>query len=778
MDMMRVFFTIVVWTLFSGFNAYAQSLTVVEGVETRRAAIEAIASEIEINPNVDYLSLREELRAIRAEANIASRPLRNMRDDLQADLDRLGPPPSEGAGEAEDIQRTRTSLSTEFRDVDDAIRQADLNITRATRLLEDIANRRRDAFYSNIFARGPSPLSPVILKPAVQSFVDGKAKFDQMAKEKAGRSRLAFILLGLAAIVALVLFFPVRRWTDAQIIKRIQAGGAAQSTRTAVAASRTLARLAPGFIGGFIVYETALAQGLLGENTKALALAGLCGLIGIFVVDGVATSVFAPKARDWRLIPIRSRAAMTIRVLLWSAAVLFAVDAFLNAGAEFFAASAELTRLQGGLVAILGAVLLFLMTRESVWVLQEDHTEFAIESRQNWKILRHAGQVIAIAAIIAALVGYTALARYVVTRIFFLGAIVGLAWFTRSLIQTLIGYYRGRAVKRAQADEVVEESEERLVFFWVGIIADILLTAFTAPIALMIMGFEWVEVRDWMRDAFFGFQIGPITISIAQIISAIVLFVVILLGTRFIQRGLDKRVFAHAKMDEGVRNSFRTLIGYCGLVIAAIAAVAILGLKLANVAIIAGALSVGIGFGLQSIVNNFVSGLILLFERPIKVGDWIVVASGEGFVKRISVRSTEIETFDKASIIVPNSELISSAVTNWTHKDKYSRVLIAVGVAYKEDPDRVIEILYQVMRDNRRVVSKPEPFVYFQGFGDSSLDFEMRVFIRSPDDRIIVQNELRIATFKAFREADIEIPFPQRDLHIRSTVEEKGFHKK
>lgn len=224
-------------------------------------------------------------------------------------------------------------------------------------------------------------------------------------------------------------------------------------------------------------------------------------------------------------------------------------------------------------------------------------------------------------------------------------------------------------------------------------------------------------------------------------------------------------------MDAGVQNSLVTLFGYVGLVFAAAMALSIAGVDLSNLALIAGALSVGIGFGLQSVVNNFVSGLILLFERPIKVGDWIITPSGEGIVKKISVRSTEIETFDRSSIIVPNSELVAQTVTNWTHKNNMGRVRIPVGVAYGADPERVRDILMKCADENPLVVRYPEPFVSWEGFGASSLDFELRCFLSDIGRGLQVRTELRYAIFKAFKENGIEIPFPQQDIHVRSWPE-------
>ena len=181
--------------------------------------------------------------------------------------------------------------------------------------------------------------------------------------------------------------------------------------------------------------------------------------------------------------------------------------------------------------------------------------------------------------------------------------------------------------------------------------------------------------------------------------------------------------------------------------------------------------------GLQSIVNNFVSGLILLFERPIKVGDWIVTASGEGTVRKISVRSTEIETFDRSSIIVPNSELISSTVTNWTHKNKLGRITVPLGVAYGSDPEKVKEILLKCANDHPMIVSYPEPFVTWMDFGESSLDFQVRAFLGDISQGLTVRTQLRFAIFQALKEAGVEIPFPQRDVHVKSLPEETRISK-
>jgi small-conductance mechanosensitive channel len=199
------------------------------------------------------------------------------------------------------------------------------------------------------------------------------------------------------------------------------------------------------------------------------------------------------------------------------------------------------------------------------------------------------------------------------------------------------------------------------------------------------------------------------------------------------------------------------------------------GISFAGLAIVAGALSVGIGFGLQNIVSNFVSGLILLFERPIKSGDFVTVGGVEGTVKSISIRATEIETLDRQNILVPNSELVSQQVTNWVLHDPIGRLILDIGVAYGSDVEKVRTILEEVATGSEYVITDgvmaPKPKALFMSFGDSSLNFELRVWIRQIRRRFDATSDLHFAVDKAFRENGVEIPFPQRDLHVRSWAE-------
>jgi len=267
-----------------------------------------------------------------------------------------------------------------------------------------------------------------------------------------------------------------------------------------------------------------------------------------------------------------------------------------------------------------------------------------------------------------------------------------------------------------------------------------------------------------------GFTVGSLTIVPAKIGLALITIVLTLLLGGWVRNRLETRWLKMTLMDRGAREAVVTITGYVFMALAFIAGLSVAGFEFQNLAIIAGALSVGIGFGLQNIVNNFVSGLIILFERPIKTGDWIVVGGTEGYVKRIRIRSTQIQTFDRADVIVPNSELISNQVTNWMLDNESGRLRLPVGVAYGSDTDKVREILERVALDHPDIISNglmPKPRILFREFGDSSLNFELLAFIHNIDERLRVVSDLNFAVDKAFREAGIEIPFPQRDVHLR-----------
>jgi small-conductance mechanosensitive channel len=271
-----------------------------------------------------------------------------------------------------------------------------------------------------------------------------------------------------------------------------------------------------------------------------------------------------------------------------------------------------------------------------------------------------------------------------------------------------------------------------------------------------------------------GFTIGSWRANLAHLLAAVLCLYGAVLASRALQIILADEVFPRRGVERGVQLSMGRLLHYAIVLVGFLLALGILGVNFTNVTIIGGALGVGIGFGLQTIVNNFVSGLILLFERPVRVGDYIEIGGLWAEIKKIGLRATVVETFDRADVVVPNSDLISNQVTNWTRSNRLMRIRIPVGVAYGSDVPLVMKILLDCAEDNPSVVSTPKTQVFFRGFGESSLDFEIRLHILDIDSRFIVESEILQEIDRQFREAGVEIPFPQRDLHLRSVDEKAG----
>lgn len=364
----------------------------------------------------------------------------------------------------------------------------------------------------------------------------------------------------------------------------------------------------------------------------------------------------------------------------------------------------------------------------------------------------------AIVAPLLAAIGYFAAARFIVFPTILTLGLLAAILVLFNLIRAFVDHWIEGDRNELRRDQT------RLIPVFVGF----LLALGALPILALIWGARpsdlW-EIWSWLSD---GITIGESRFSLTDLLVFVLVFGIGYTITRLLQKTIRNTVLPRTKMDIGGKSAVLAGVGYVGVTVAALAAISATGLDLSSLAIVAGALSVGIGFGLQTIVSNFVSGIILLVERPIKEGDWIIAGGHEGIVRKISVRATLVDTFDRCAVVIPNSDLIAGSVLNWTSPDLSGRVKIPIGVAYGTDPEKVKEVLLSIATAQPIALKYPAPSVVFRSFGASSLDFELRVYIRDVNKILSVRSDINFEIARRFAEEGIEIPFNQQEVTLKN----------
>jgi potassium efflux system protein len=705
--------------------------------------------------------------AARAAADAALPETQVIRDDLAA----LGPPPAEGAPpEAPNVVARRKALNEQLAAVEGAAKEAGLVIARADRLAADAKAQRLTRFTEHILTRGTSPLSPAIWGKALPELafiwnvlygtVQARLSDETLAEEARAVGRHLALGVGLAVLLA----FPLRAW----LIRRfgyVAVQGEPTSMQRLWAASFTgVVRALLPSAAAAAVYFSLLYGDFLSEPLAQVAKTTLVALVSVFFVAGFSRSALAPFEPAWRLVPIHDAGARAVTRSVTSLAVLFALDRVLGLLASQYNASVELISLQKFVFGVLISAELLALLRRRVWCTDEN----AAGSR-GWQRLRYFLMMLVAAIPLSAVLGYVVLSRLMATQLVLTAGLLASVALLRRIVSEFVAYGLSEHSvlgRRLRSDLAVTEDGAEMLGFWVSGVVEFLIILLGGLALLVLWGVAEKDVSAWLQSLFFGFRVGNITISLAEVLVALALFAGLLAATRMLQKALDQRIFPRTRLDLGMRHSIRSGVGYIGFTLAVMFAVSVLGIDLSNLAIIAGALSVGIGFGLQNVVNNFVSGLILLVERPIKVGDWVVVGEHQGYVKKISVRATEITTFDRAAVFIPNSSLISGAVVNRTYADKVGRVALPLAVAYETDPKRARDILLDIALAHPDIRRNPAPTVIFRGFGESALNFELSALLHDVDKVTAVTSDLYFEIHEAFRREDIRMPFPQRDLRV------------
>ena len=784
-------------------HAYAQSTfnksKIRAELNQAKSQIEAIETKIgkEAEGVDDVVEYRQKLRSIRRELEDVRGQVQPELDDLSADILDLGPKPDAAASSADgeatttadvepdNIRERRQNLNEAKLAVEGLAQEAEALSAKASRLLDEIAAKRRGAFISQLLERQTPWYGKELWFSAYEAYARLYAGTDGMFdKNKWGLigSIIAALFLYIAAIFISQKMLAVRLKRDVEAGYKVVFSHVARSLILPVFAL---------ILGAIVVQQTLASMNIMNDLNNPLGY-HFIGLTAFFMGAILAL---------WRL--DKTKLIRDSMFILGCAGVsLYCVDAILLNIGQFFNTPIELPIAQSYLVTSIFAYgcifcsIVALRLRKT----RKTTTRTYFLPRQIFYLFMATG----IFLICANLFGYAALSRYVFERIVMLTALFATILFIRSMVRPYIlkidryfhpvetdetdnaqGNIQGKTQGNSQGNIAqntstdIPKKQEYFLVFWMSAAIDTMLFLGCLPLIASMVGAEWSNIQTWAYEAFFGFKVGNMTISISSIVFAFVAFLVVMFIFKILQNILGNKILPKTKIDISMQQSITQVLGYTGLVVAGLAWLSGIGFDLTNLALIAGALSIGIGFGLQSIVSNFVSGLILLFERPIKVNDWVVTNSGEGIVKKIRVRATEIETFDRTSIIVPNSELISSSVKNWTYKDKIGRGIVAVGVSYDSDPHQVYDLLLECAKKHKMVLNDPPPRVVFKDFADSALLFELRFFMRNISDVFVISTQIRLDIWDCFKEKEIEISFPQRDLHIRSVpgLKDLGFER-
>ncbi|MGI9480102.1 MAG: mechanosensitive ion channel domain-containing protein [Hyphomicrobiaceae bacterium] len=724
--------------------------------------------------------LRPQIEAILAASEASEKQVKPLLDAVDRQIKALGDTPKDGeTSETPEIAAVRARLKDIQRQLRGALKQSELTRVRSSQLIARIQSLRLENLGRDLRHR---ELPPPTSRAHWQKL---SAQLPRLGSQIVTVTENWWVIAGprihwlfLIIIGAGFLWWALRGAVDSRIRSwvrhPIEDEPPAYLKRVRMAVATLPLMLIPGLVTMAACYLALSATGLLNEQVDTMALAALRAIALYLIASGLAKAILLPSAPSWRLI---GQPTAMARRYLWLTRLLagvYCLDLWLH---DVFAALQVPTSIVTATTLIANLAFAALLYAFA-WLPTRHGQSEPVDERISGRLLQNAvywlrlPATLAVAAIaIASLLGYLALGRFVAGQVMLVGI---------SAAALLLGHLAARSIASGQTDifgSGIDDAMDRrlalsgrrrsIILGTLSLLLNVVLAVGTISLLLISWGFSGAELVGWGRSLLFGFEVGKFRFSLIQILLAVALFVGVIVLTRLFQSWLSRKVLAGERIDRGIANSVHAGIGYAGIALAALIGVSYAGLDLSNIALIASALSIGIGFGLNAIASNFVSGLIMLIERPIKVGDWVVVGPHQGYVRHISVRATEIETFDRASVIIPNSDFMTSAVQNWTHRNAMGRVVVNVGVAYGTDPDEIMTLLNQVAADCDKLLTYPAPYVVFEEFGASSLDFSIRGYIADVNSMLSAKTALRLAITRVFRENDIEIPFPQQDIHLR-----------
>jgi potassium efflux system protein len=732
-------------------------------LETIRSVFDYVESGITASSRRSELArLRDAIEPLRRELQQKIEGLEPRLAESETRIKTLGPPPAKDAP-AEDagMADQRKQIGAAHAEIDGLLKQARVLALRGEQIAGRIEEMRRARLADRLFERTMSLLDPKLwlgAANAVPEEFNAAIKHSQewFATVSAYPGILQSILVALLSCVGAVagIFF-LRGW----LRRRASTSGELAENTPLPRLRRARAALRDSILNAvalplavYAVIEILSSFDFLLDSAHQAAL-GILAAVTLYAVGrALAGALLRPDDLRHRVLNLSDETAARFYNYSTYGLLVAAIGASLNIMHRSLGAPRILVTATSALMAALIAVIVvraLLKTRQAV----EEGKE---EPAPNW--LRLLLWVVAVVILGSVLTGYIWLASFLTTRLVHAAIVIASTYVLLSLINAYFdeGLHahsqRGRTF--ASALGIRTSSLELAAALFAGA-ARVLV--FIVAIFLIVgnWGTSLTDLAASFDRASFGIELGKLRVSLYDVGAALAILLIGIYLSRILQRWLSETVLPRTKLDLSLKNSIATIAGYLGVIAAISLSLARIGLNLENIALVAGALSVGIGFGLQAIVSNFVSGLILLTERPVKVGDLINVKGSDGYIRKISVRSTEVETFDRATLIIPNSQLITDAVTNWTHHNTVSRIKIPVSVPAHTSVDLVQDILLHVSREHKDVVREPAPKVMLMNIDGDTLGFELRCLIRSATIATQTKSDLNFAILRAFRKAGI-----------------------
>ena len=722
--------------------------------------------------DADLQNIRVQIEPIIAEIRTVVDELTPKLEASKQRLTQLGPKPDKGQPEeSADVARDRAEREAAVAELDETQRLGRALLVQAEQLNTQIGDLRRAGFTRALFEQSDGVFSPNLWMNVVQAVPRelralGIVLGDALEQLRRSTSLGVLLLLGLAIGAAIALYVG-RRSIAPRLVRRDPAvADPSRRSRLLAALGVLILGAAPAIAGSWIVWVAFDSADIVPPRLEQIVRALLSGLAFIAFVRALIDAILAPDHTSWRLIPVRDASAVRIMSFSVTLATVMVAGKVIEAFNTAIAAALPVTVMTRAIFALAEAFVFAELLRRFAARETQDEACLGPYIAQDVDIggpLRSLGWFLVALVVGSAIGGYVALASFVIDQAVWISIVVALLVLCIALADEFIGgSLRGqtRLATALQANTGLRRrSLEQIGVLGSGV-ARLALIIVGILLVLAPWGIESTDVTGSLRAVFFGFNVGDVTISLSSILLAALLFAAGFAVTRLIQRWLNNTFLPATDLDAGLRNSISTAAGYVGIITAGVIAFTYLGLSLERVTIVAGALSVGIGFGLQSIVNNFISGLILLWERPIRVGDLVVVGDGEGYVRRINVRSTEIQAFDRSTLIVPNSNLISGIVRNRVRNDRVGRVLVSVPVPRASDPDQVAEIMRKAALAHREVMSEPAPRVLFKKVTENTIDFDLISFVDDIDAAGRVSSDIYFEIFRGLRKAGIGVPAP------------------